>query len=79
MGRKPSKSKRRHANAKHRDQPDTTDGPAEFRWIMVGERRMFVVGYTAGGAPYGCFEDESDDDAFDGIAADPFGCRRGDE
>ena len=24
-------------------------------------------------------EDESDDDAFDGIAADPFGCRRGDE
>jgi hypothetical protein len=26
------------------------DGPAEFDWIMVGERRIFVVGYTAGGA-----------------------------
>lgn len=49
------------------------DGPAEFDWIMVGERRMFVVGYTAGGAPYGCFEDESDDDAFDGVTTDPFG------
>ena len=67
-----SKSKRRHANRTRRDL-DTTDGPAEFDWIMVGERRMFVVGYTAGGAPYGCFEDESEDDAFDGVAADPFG------
>ena len=74
MGREPSNSKRRHAYGKRRDQPDTTDGPASvFDWIMVGERRMFACGYTAGGAPYGCFEDESDDDAFDGVAADPFG------
>jgi hypothetical protein len=27
----------------------------------VGDRRMFVVGYTPGGAPFGCFEDELDD------------------
>lgn len=31
---------------------------------------MFVVGCTAGGVPYGCFEDEPDGDAFD---ADPSG------
>jgi hypothetical protein len=73
MGRKPSTRTRRHANGKRRDQPDTTDGPAAFDWIVVGERRMFVVGYTAGGAPYGCFEEESDDDASDGVAADPLG------
>jgi hypothetical protein len=48
------------------------NGRAELDWIMVGKRRMFVVGDTAGGAPYGCFEDESDDDAFDGVTADPF-------
>jgi hypothetical protein len=28
---------------------------------MVGDRRMFVVGYTSGGAPFGCFEDELED------------------
>jgi hypothetical protein len=27
----------------------------------VGDRRMFVVGHTVGGAPFGCFEDELDD------------------
>jgi hypothetical protein len=25
------------------------------------DRRMFVVGYTPGGAPYGCYEDEFTD------------------
>ena len=30
-------------------------------WVWVGDRRMFVVGYTPGGAPFGCFEDELDD------------------
>ncbi|SEB32696.1 hypothetical protein SAMN04490239_0546 [Rhodococcus koreensis] len=34
---------------------------------------MFVVGCTAGGVPYGCFEDEPDGDAFGAVAADPFG------
>ncbi|MGA3255391.1 MAG: hypothetical protein ABSD32_14970 [Mycobacterium sp.] len=30
-------------------------------WVWVGDRRMFVVGHTVGGAPFGCFEDELDD------------------
>lgn len=33
-------------------------------WVWVGDRRMFIVGYTAGGAPFGCWEDESDDTLF---------------
>jgi hypothetical protein len=28
---------------------------------LGGDRRMFVVGYPPGGAPFGCFEDELDD------------------
>jgi hypothetical protein len=27
----------------------------------VGDRLMFVVGYTSGGAPYGCYVDEMQD------------------
>lgn len=27
-------------------------------WVWVGDRRMFVVGYTPGGAPFGCCENE---------------------
>ena len=27
----------------------------------VGGRLMFVVGYTSGGAPYGCYLDEMED------------------
>jgi hypothetical protein len=34
---------------------------AEPDWAWVGDRRMFVVGYTSGGAPFGCYEDEFDD------------------
>ncbi|MGH3996642.1 MAG: hypothetical protein ACRDTJ_04180 [Pseudonocardiaceae bacterium] len=30
-------------------------------WMVVGDRRMFVVGFTEGGAPYGCYEDELDE------------------
>jgi len=31
--------------------------------MVVGDRRMFVVGYTSGGAPYGCYEDEFDEES----------------
>jgi hypothetical protein len=31
-------------------------------WVDISGRRMFVVGYTAGGAPYGVFDDEMDAD-----------------
>lgn len=30
-------------------------------WIMIDGRRYFVAGYTPGGVPYGCFEDEFDE------------------
>jgi hypothetical protein len=32
----------------------------EPQWVWVGDQRMFVVGYTPGGVPFGCFEDELD-------------------
>ncbi len=31
-------------------------------WIMIDGRPYFVAGYTAGGAPYGIYLDEMDDD-----------------
>jgi hypothetical protein len=34
---------------------------ADSDWTWVGDRRMSVVGYTSGGAPFGCYEDELDD------------------
>jgi hypothetical protein len=46
------------------DQPDPI-------WVDVCGRRMFVVGYTSGGAPYGIFEDEMDADPDD---LDPGNC-----
>ncbi|HET7667032.1 MAG TPA: hypothetical protein VFK56_13380 [Mycobacterium sp.] len=30
-------------------------------WSVVDGRRYFVAGYTPGGVPSGCFEDEMDD------------------
>ncbi len=30
-------------------------------WVWVGDQRVFVVGYTPAGVPFGCFEDELDD------------------
>jgi hypothetical protein len=34
---------------------------ADPDWVQVSDRRMFVVGYTAGGAPFGVWEDELED------------------
>jgi hypothetical protein len=36
--------------------PSEPDGLDED-WIWIGDRRMFVVGYTSGGAPYGWVDD----------------------
>ena len=41
--------------AQHTDEFTTPD------WEWVGDRRMFVMGYTSGGAPFGCYEDEFED------------------
>ena len=39
---------------------EATADQADPIWVDVGGRRMFVVGWTSGGAPYGVFEDEID-------------------
>ncbi len=48
-----------------REQADRNPAPGDptLAWVDVGGRRMFVVGYTPGGAPYGCYEDEFDEES----------------
>jgi hypothetical protein len=41
-------------------EPDETRF-ADPDWVWAGDRRMFVVGHTAGGAPFGLWEDEVED------------------
>ena len=38
---------------------EPADSPADFDegWVWIGDQRMFVVGYTPGGAPYGWIDD----------------------
>ncbi|WP_158846724.1 hypothetical protein [Saccharothrix deserti] len=45
---------------RHTDDPDDTRF-ADPDWAWGDGRRMFVVGHTAGGAPFGCWEDELED------------------
>jgi len=61
-----SRQQRRRASRRKR-QPvrETAADQAYPIWIDVSGRRMFVVGYTSGGAPYGIFEDEMDADPDD--------------
>jgi hypothetical protein len=33
-------------------------GPVDDSWIMLDGRLFFVAGFTAGGAPYGIYDDE---------------------
>jgi hypothetical protein len=40
---------------------DQDEGSGLYDWVWVGDRLMFVVGYTPGGAPYGCYADELDE------------------
>ena len=37
----------------------------EPEWVLVGDRRMFVVGETSGGIPFGVYEDEMESDSPD--------------
>jgi hypothetical protein len=48
------------APRKRRQHTDEVDDADPDR-VWVGGRRMFVVGYTFGGAPFGCYEDEFTD------------------
>ena len=52
------KHKRRFSHRTSRPVPGTAAGQSYPIWADAGGRRMFVVGYTPGGAPYGIFEDQ---------------------
>jgi len=54
------RNRRRSSRRTRRQVPGTLSGQADPIWADVCGRRMFVVGYTPGGAPYGIFEDEMD-------------------
>ena len=60
--------KRRSSRPARPPTRETTVGQSEPMWVDVGGRRMFVVGWTSGGAPYGVFEDEMDAGMNDGNA-----------
>ncbi len=59
MARRRSHHKRSRA-AQPRAGPEIAQADPE--WVEVCGRRMFVAGYTPGGAPFGVFEDEMDGD-----------------
>lgn len=40
--------------------PEPALEQAHPAWVDVSGRRMFVVGFTPAGVPYGIFEDEMD-------------------
>ena len=48
--------RRRHRSGKVEA---SLDDPGD--WVVIDGRRYFVAGYTPGGVPYGCFEDEFDE------------------
>jgi hypothetical protein len=61
-----SRRRRRRASRRtRRPAPETAADRANPIWVEASGRRMFVVGYTSGGAPYGIFEDEMDADPND--------------
>lgn len=61
---------RRHARRRKRAREQDLE-PIDNDWTVIDGRRFFVAGYTSGGAPYGVFEDETDDDPPD-LGGEPF-------
>ena len=63
------RARQRHEQRSHRPNGkqrsrrpiDNADLDMEPMWVDVCGRRMFVVGYTPAGFPYGVFEDEMAD------------------
>lgn len=55
--------RRRRRRRQEQANRDPALGDPTLEWVDVGGRRMFVVGYTPGGAPYGCYEDEFDEES----------------
>ena len=61
-----SRQQRRRASRRKRRSAGVLAADQAFAiWVDVSGRRMFVVGYTPGGAPYGIFEDEMNADPHD--------------
>jgi hypothetical protein len=56
------RNQRSNGRKKRRPVSATAADSACPTWVEVCGRRMFVAGYTPGGAPYGIFEDEMDAD-----------------
>jgi hypothetical protein len=54
------KPKRRSRPARRPARETAATFQAEPIWVGLDGRRMFVVGWTSGGAPYGVYEDEID-------------------
>ena len=62
MSRRPRRNRQR-AHGDKSDRSTSEGGDERFDdqgWIWVDGRRMFVVDYTPGGAPFGVYEDEHD-------------------
>lgn len=56
------RTRRRQDQSRRKREPKDQDiVDPHFGWMFVGDRRMFVVGYTPGGVPFGCYEDEFED------------------
>jgi len=69
------RQRRRSSRGTRRPAPETAADQAYPIWADVSGRRMFIIGYTSGGAPYGIFEDEMDadpDDLDPGHCGQPF-------
>ena len=52
--------RKRRSRRPGRQPPRETADQADPFWVDACGRRMFIVGWTPGGAPYGVFEDEMD-------------------
>jgi hypothetical protein len=52
--------KRRSSARTRRPVPEPAVEHADPIWVDVAGRRMFVVGFTPAGVPYGILEDEMD-------------------
>lgn len=66
-----SRRRRRRSRPRTRPVPEPAVEQVHPIWVDVSGRRMFVVGCTPGGVPYGIFEDEMDAGTGDLDMGDP--------
>ena len=61
--RRRGREQRRHRRRREQANREPASNHPTLEWIDVDGRRTFVVGFTAGGTPYGCYEDEFDEES----------------